>query len=317
MTYDIGHHSTSRAIVFIVGLAAGAIAPYLFSSTSVISVAAPANTSFPDTENYWGQPFIQALAERNIVTGYLDNTYRPEQPVKRDEFAAILQKAFSQPSERQIASGSVYKDIPAGYWAASAIHDAYEMGFMQGYPGGEFRPNQPVTKVEVLTSLARNLNLPVTPAATTQSVAATPAPPPQQPVARRRAKRPLMFPLAMTTLMQPLMVTPAKRTVAANSPTAISPRSAANKHNLQQPISVKVSDYYQDADQIPQYAIDSVAKTTAAGIVVNHPNIRVLNPTQPASRGEVAAIIHQSLVQQGKISPLPNSEPAANYVVNR
>lgn len=310
-------HSTSRAIVFIVGLVTGAIAPYLFSSASVVSVAAPANTSFPDTENYWGQPFIQALAERNIVTGYLDNTYRPEQPVKRDEFAAILQKAFSQPSERQIASGSVYKDIPAGYWAASAIHDAYEMGFMQGYPGGEFRPNQPVTRVEVLTSLARNLNLPATTATTTQSVVATPAPPPQQPITRRRAKRPLMFPLAMTTLMQPLMVTPATATAAVSPPTATSARPAASGDASQQPVALELSDYYQDAAQIPRYAVDSVAKTTAAGIVVNHPDRRVLNPIQPASRGEVAALIHQSLVQQGKINPLPNNETAANYIVNR
>lgn len=75
--------------------------------------------------------------------------------------------------------------------------------------------------------------------------------------------------------------------------------------------------YYQDADQIPQYAVDSVAKTTAAGIVVNHPDLRVFNPIQPASRGEVAALIHQSLVQQGKINPLLNNETAANYIVNR
>jgi len=52
-----------------------------------------------------------------------------------------LNKAFSQNPERQIANGSVYKDIPRGYWAAPAIEDAYEMGFMKGYPDGEFRPN--------------------------------------------------------------------------------------------------------------------------------------------------------------------------------
>ncbi|MEX0269155.1 S-layer homology domain-containing protein [Leptolyngbyaceae cyanobacterium UHCC 1019] len=219
MIFHIWHHSPIRATLLTLGFVAGAISPYLSPSPAPLFAAAT-NTSFPDTQAYWGQPFIQALAERNIVTGYPDNTYRPEQPVKRDEFAAILQAAFAQPSERQIASGSVYKDIPEGYWASSAIEEAYEMGFMKGYLGGEFRPNQPVTKVEVLTSLAQNLALPPTIAATSRSGAATtPAiAASQQPRNRRRAKQTLMFPLAITALMPPLMTTPTRATVPVNPP---------------------------------------------------------------------------------------------------
>lgn len=292
--------------LLITGMAAGAIAPH-FVGVPDSAMAAPTNTSFPDTQNYWAQPFIQKLAERNIVTGYPDNTYRPEQPVARDEFAAVLRKAFSQNPERQLASGSVYKDIPQGYWASPAIEDAYEMGFMKGYPGGEFRPNQPVTKVEVLVSLAQNLNLPTTTADNSKPVAASAMPAPAQATPRRRAMRPLMFPLGMTALMQPLMTTPAKASAAANPQPASSSTS-------QRPVSLAVSDYYQDAAQIPQYAVDDVAATTAAGIVVNYPDQRVLNPTLPATRGEVAALIHQALVSQGKAAPITD-QAAAQYVV--
>jgi len=290
-----------------IGMAAGAIAPYFVSVSDSAMAAAPTNTSFPDTQNYWAQPFIQNLAERNIVTGYPDNTYRPEQPVARDEFAAVLHKAFSQNPERQLASGSVYKDIPQGYWASPAIEDAYEMGFMKGYPGGEFRPNQPVTKVEVLVSLAQNLNLPTTTADNSKPVAASAMPAPAQATPRRRAMRPLMFPLGMTALMQPLMTTPAKASAAANP-------QPASSNTSQRPVSLAVSDYYQDAAQIPQYAVDDVAATTAAGIVVNYPDQRVLNPTLPATRGEVAALIHQALVSQGKAAPIAD-QAAAQYVV--
>jgi len=292
--------------LLITGMAAGAIAPH-FVGVPDSAMAAPTNTSFPDTQNYWAQPFIQKLAERNIVTGYPDNTYRPEQPVARDEFAAVLRKAFSQNPERQLASGSVYKDIPQGYWASPAIEDAYEMGFMKGYPGGEFRPNQPVTKVEVLVSLAQNLNLPTTTADNSKPVAASAMPAPAQATPRRRAMRPLMFPLGMTALMQPLMTTPAKASAAANP-------QPASSNTSQRPVSLAVSDYYQDAAQIPQYAVDDVAATTAAGIVVNYPDQRVLNPTLPATRGEVAALIHQALVSQGKAAPITD-QAAAQYVV--
>ncbi len=301
--------STLSVTILTLGLAAGAIVPYFVTTSTPATAASSANTSFPDTQNYWAQPFIHNLAERNIVTGYPDNTFRPEQPVGRDEFAAILRQAFSQPSERRIASGSVYKDIPQGYWAAPAIEESYEMGFMKGYPGGEFRPNQSISRVEVLVSLAQNLNLPATTAAVDKPVTAAATPAPVQPVSRRRAKRPLMFPLAITTLMQPLMATPARATAAANTAPASSSAS-------QRPVSLAVSDYYQDAAQIPQYAVDDVAATTAAGIVVNYPDRQVLNPNRPATRGEVSAFIHQALVSQSKAAPIED-QAAARYVVSQ
>ncbi len=300
--------STLGVTLITLGLAAGAIAPHLVTISTPAIAASPTNTSFPDTQNYWAQPFIHNLAERDIVTGYPDNTFRPEQPVARDEFAEILRQAFSQPAERKISSGSVYTDVPQGYWAASSIEKAYEMGFMQGYPGGEFRPNQSVSRVEVLVSLARNLNLPASTAAINKPIPAAATPASVQPVSRRRAKSSLIFPLAMTSLMPPLMATPAT-TAAANAAPAISNAS-------QRPVSLAVSDYYQDAAQIPQYALDDVATTTAAGIVVNYPDRRMLNPTRPATRGEVAALIYQALVSQGKTAPIAE-QTAAQYVVGR
>jgi len=325
---------TFTAIATILGIVASTSFAQLIPASAQTSEVTPVNTSFPDTENYWAQPFIQALAERNIVTGYPDNTFRPEQPVARDEFAAILRQAFSQAPERQLRTGSVYKDIPEGYWAASAIEEAYEMGFMRGYPGGEFRPNQPVTKVEVLTSLARNIELPETTAATAKPVAVAPTPAPvataptttsQQPATRQQARRPLMFPLAMTALMQPFVTTSVRAPAApnpstANNNTAPAPESTSastNASETQRPVSLAVSDYYQDADQIPQYAVDAVAQTTAAGIVVNYPDRQILNPNQPASRGEVSALIQQTLVHQGRITPLAADETARTNIVNR
>lgn len=307
--------------MLVVGLMAGAIAPYLATAQAPVVPNTTANTSFPDTQNHWAQPFIQALAQRNIVTGYPDNTFRPAQTVDRDEFAAILRKAFDQAPERQIASGSTYKDVPKGYWASQAIEEAYQMGFMSGYPGGVFRPKQPITKIQVLTSLARNLELPatnvaiITPAtqqpATTATTTTTPVT--QQP-ANMRAKKPMMFPFAIVTLMQPFMTTPA-RAIAAVNPAPTSTQPAPSVNVPQRPLLV-TSKYYRDAAQIPKYAVDAVAKTTAAGIVVNYPDLRVLNPNQAATRGEVSALIHQALVSQGKISPLPANQ-ATKYIVGR
>ncbi len=310
-------------------------------SASVLAAA-----SFPDTQNYWAQPFIKSLADRNIVTGYPDNTFRPLQSIDRDEFAAILQKAFNQKAERQIASGSTFKDVPNGYWAAADIKSAYEMGFMKGYPNGEFRPKQPISKVEVLVALAQNLKLPNTgtavknsqkatntpiaaePTAASLPVAAPVATPQIQSVPRQRNRQPMM-PMAMTSLMQ-FMIAPA-RSVAAiapttppvaaiDNPTPVPTQTATTPvivvPTTKQPMSpsMVVNKYYQDAAQIPVEAIGDVAEATMAGVVVNYPNLRLLNPNQAATRGEVSALIHRVLASQGKLPPI--TDPAAvKYVV--
>ncbi len=120
----------------------------------------PASASnFPDvSQDYWALPFIQALAERNIITGFPDGTFKPEQAVTRAEFAAIIQKAFNQTQARQLPTGG-FKDVPSNYWAASAITRAYETGFMSGYPDNSFRPNQRIPKVQAIVALTSGLRL--------------------------------------------------------------------------------------------------------------------------------------------------------------
>lgn len=277
------------------------------------------DSSFPDVRNNWAQPFIAALAERDILNGYPDGNYRPTRPVGRDEFAAIIRSAFNQNRERQLSSGSAYRDVPKGYWAESAIEEAYEMGFMRGYSDQTFRPRQPISRAEVLTALARNLELaqrvPTTPQSTAaNNQARTQAQSGQAQPAQRRS---LFLPLAAISLMQPLMRLPAAQAKSAQAAAPQQPQSTQPKQQAQPNAREVVQQFYSDADQIPQYAIDAIAATTKAGIVVNHPNLKVLNPNQPATRSDVAAFIHQALVNQNQLPPLANEVGASRFIVGR
>lgn len=123
------------------------------------SSAQGTTTNFSDVgADYWAQPFIQALAARNIITGFPNGTFRPEQPVQRAEFAAMIQKAFNQKSVRQLTEPG-FTDVPPDYWAAAAIESAYETGFMGGVPGGAFQPAEDITKLQAIVALANGLNL--------------------------------------------------------------------------------------------------------------------------------------------------------------
>jgi S-layer homology domain len=121
-------------LIVTASLSLGAIAAWAQATSPAASPAA-ASDRFPDIQGYWAQPFIQSLADQNIVAGYPDGTFRPDRPMGRDEFSAITRRAFSQePVEKEISSGGVYKDVPPDYWAVPAIEASYERGWFFSPP---------------------------------------------------------------------------------------------------------------------------------------------------------------------------------------
>ncbi|ALF53093.1 beta-Ig-H3/fasciclin [Nostoc piscinale CENA21] len=158
----------AQTTLVVVGVATAAFNPIVVSAqtTEPSTTPAPSVTPSPTaasnfsdvSTDYWATPFIQALAARNVISGFPDGSFRPNQAVTRAEFATMIQKAFNQNPVRQISAGG-FTDVPTGYWAAPAIQEAYETGFMTGYPGNEFRPNLQIPKVQAIAALSSGLNL--------------------------------------------------------------------------------------------------------------------------------------------------------------
>lgn len=211
------------------------VVPVVVTSPSPVSTASPTPVkavNFSDVPaDFWARPYIEALAQRNIVVGFKDDTFRPNQPVTRAEFAVLLSKAFEQ---KAVAKVPNYRDVPSKFWAAPAIQEATRSGFLQGYPKTVFQPNQHIPRVQTLVALTSGLGL--------------------------------------------------------------APTSAPNQ----------VLTVYQDSNKIPKYATPSVTAATQQGLVVNYPNLKLLNPNQKATRAEVAAMVYQALVQTGKAEAIPS-----------
>ena len=106
--------------------------------------------------DFWGRRFIDVLSSRGILKGFPDYSFRPNQPVNRAEFAAILQKAFDQELSK---TAIAFQDVPAKFWATPAIDQAISAGFLKGYPKQSFKPQQNISRVQVLVALASGLNL--------------------------------------------------------------------------------------------------------------------------------------------------------------
>jgi hypothetical protein len=140
---------SGTALFTMLALTAGAATPI------VIQAPAQAQTSFSDVSSgYWAEGFIQELSRRNVISGFPDGSFRPNDPVTRAQFAAMVRKAFSRSQIRQSAG---FVDVPSNYWANAAIQDAYATGFLSGYPGNVFRPEEYIPRAQVLVSLANGL----------------------------------------------------------------------------------------------------------------------------------------------------------------
>jgi uncharacterized surface protein with fasciclin (FAS1) repeats len=170
---SLSRWSSAKLALLVLGMTTATITPIVISAPALSqntvpspATPSPATPSPASTVNlsdvssdYWARPFIQALADNNVISGFPDGTFRPNQPVTRAEFAALIQKAFGKQNRvRQLSAGG-FSDVPAGYWAASAIQNAYETGFLAGYPGNVFRPNQEIPKVQGIVALSNGLGL--------------------------------------------------------------------------------------------------------------------------------------------------------------
>lgn len=116
-----------------------------------------AEAKFSDVKEYWAQSCIEDLADKKIISGYYeDGTFRPERPVTRAEFASMIGKAF--PTAKPVREPMTFVDVPTDYWAANAITEAYQTGFLSGYSGSIFNPTLNIQRWQVLVALVSGLN---------------------------------------------------------------------------------------------------------------------------------------------------------------
>ena len=101
----------------------------------------------------WYNNAISTMTRAGILGGYEDNTFRPNNSITRAEFAAIAARFDSGAA----AEDCGFTDI-AGHWAETEICRAVSLGWLQGYGDGTFRPDQPITRAEVMTIINRMLD---------------------------------------------------------------------------------------------------------------------------------------------------------------
>lgn len=107
--------------------------------------------NFPDvTETHKNAAAIQTLKDANILTGYKDNTFKPDANIKRAEAAAMIMRAFGITPETTSAK-IPFTDVTKDAWYFAVIQKGVSMGKLKGYPDKTFKPENPITLPEAVT----------------------------------------------------------------------------------------------------------------------------------------------------------------------
>ncbi len=110
-------------------------------------------SSFSDISGHWAEAQITSLAEKQIVFGYEDGSYGVMNNVTRAEFVAMLCRTMKLAD----ANGNEFSDVSQNQWYAKYVYAAFNAGLVAG-DGEFFRPNEYITRQDIVAILARNVN---------------------------------------------------------------------------------------------------------------------------------------------------------------
>jgi len=111
------------------------------------------NTFTDVNEGQWFNTAVSTLAKLGIINGRTETTFAPNEPITRAELTTIVARL----SEKQYSGESKFSDV-SGHWAEGYINLASSMGWVEGDGDGTFRPNDKITRAEVMTLINRVLN---------------------------------------------------------------------------------------------------------------------------------------------------------------
>ena len=116
-------------------------------------------STFEDVETgHWYYKEVETLYNSGIVDGTGEHKFSPDEPVTRAEFAVMAARFAGLDYE----GGNVFDDVPVGHWAYSYINAAANAGWVEGYPDGSFRPDEPISRAEVVRLVNGMINRSVT-----------------------------------------------------------------------------------------------------------------------------------------------------------
>lgn len=252
--------------------------------------------------SYATNAIATATQHRLIVNHPELDLLAPLRPISRAEIAIMAYQALVVLRQAPVLASPYIPEplMPAaltdvsGHWAEPFVRSMVDQNLLRGFSDGSFQPNAAVSRAEYAVMVAKAFN----------PVARKPQPNFQDlgenfwaKSAIERATRGGFLAGYSNSRFQPDR--PILRVQVLIS--LVSGLQLSGGH-------LGLVNRLADQDGIPKYARGAIATALHNRIVVNYPDVDRLSPTREATRGEVAAMIYQGLLLQGRVAPLPSAQ---------
>lgn len=108
--------------------------------------------TYDDISSHWAKKSIQNVTAAGLMRGYGDETFKPNEKIKREEVAKVLAQLCS---DKEKVSDIEFTDVSKDRWSYSSIKMVAEKGIMNGYPSGKFIPQNHITRQEMAVIIQR------------------------------------------------------------------------------------------------------------------------------------------------------------------
>jgi cysteine-rich repeat protein len=109
---------------------------------------------FKDMVGHWAQYYAESLYRMDIVKGRSKGKYSPDDILTRAEFIKITLNAIDEDvNPFDDIEDAPFYDVPLYAWYVPYIKRAKEIGLINGYPDGTFKPDSPINRAEAIKIL--------------------------------------------------------------------------------------------------------------------------------------------------------------------
>ncbi len=114
--------------------------------------ATPDSGELPsDISGSWSEEYVKDVIEKGIMTGYGDNTFRPDGELTRAEFATAMARYLKLDIS---AGGKAFSDTQ-DHWSEDYVGALAEKGIITGNDADSFGPDEAVTREQIAVILVR------------------------------------------------------------------------------------------------------------------------------------------------------------------
>lgn len=115
-----------------------------------------AESVFVDIQGTKYEESVLKLYQKGIISGFEDNTYRPENAVNRAQITKMLVEGLGINSKTE--KNLNFSDLSKSHWSYNYVGTAVENKIVVGYDDGTFKPDKEVTFTEIITMMLRKMD---------------------------------------------------------------------------------------------------------------------------------------------------------------